>query len=128
MGRASLVSAFFAVDFVTGQEMIRSIGQMQTDVTRMLSKLDTVDRRVSLGDLEEARAVASFNQMVASGDAQSARAVLEKFRESLNNAAAAVRQGMANYREVEAATEHRQKQIHDGVFGANPPSSGTRPI
>ena len=122
------MSAFFAVDFATGQEMIRSIGQMQTDVIDMISKLDRVDRRVSLGDLDEARAVASFNQMVAANGGQSARAVLEKFRESLDNATTAVRQGMANYREVEAATEHRQKQINDGAFGANPLRGETGPI
>jgi hypothetical protein len=122
------VSAFFAVDFATGQEMIRSIGQMQTDVGLVINKLRNVDRTVRLGDLDEAHAVARFNQMVASDGAQSARAVLEKFSESLDNAAAAVRQGMANYREVEAATEHRQQQIRDGVPGANPPHGGMGPI
>jgi len=115
------VSAFFAVDLATGQDMIKSIGQMQTDIGIMINKLDNVDRIVNLGDLEEARAVATFNQMVASGGTQSARAALEKFRESLDNAAAAVQRGMANYSEVEAATEQQHKQIEHSV------SEGTQP-
>jgi len=111
--------AFFAVDLATGQQMIHSIGQMQADVETMVNRLADVDRTVNLGDLEEARAVASFNQMVASDGSQSARVALEKFRESLNNAAEAVRQGMINYQEVEAATEREQQRLRDA--GLPPP-------
>jgi hypothetical protein len=105
--------AFFAVDLATGEQMIQSIGQMQTEVSAMLRRLNDVDRTVNLGDLQEAQAVAEFNQMVASGGAQSARAVLTQFSESLDQAVVALQQGMANYREVEAATEQRQRELQE---------------
>lgn len=105
------MSAYFAVDLATGDQMVKSLRQMQEDVTRMIARLGAVERIVNLGDLEEARSIAAFNQMVASEGDESARAVLEKFNEALNNAVAAVEQGMTNYREVEAATEARQREL-----------------
>jgi hypothetical protein len=45
------------------------------------------------------------NRLVASGDQQSAMYALTKFSEALEQAETAVRQGMANYGEVEAAAE-----------------------
>jgi hypothetical protein len=126
------MSAFFAVDLATGREMIKSISQMQTDVGKMLNRLNAVDRRVNLGELAEWRAIAGFNQMVASDGDQSARSVLVQFAESLNNAATAVQQGMANYSEVEASIEQSQRQIGVTQLGLAPaphrPAGGTRAI
>jgi hypothetical protein len=108
---------YFAVDRDTGTNMIRSLSQMQQDVDAMVVRLDRVDREVCLGELEEARAVSAINRMVASGGENSARAVLTQFRESLNAAIVAVQQGMANYQEVEAATEQQQQQLGERVPG-----------
>jgi hypothetical protein len=118
--------AFFAVDLATGQQMIHSIGQMQVDIDVLLDQLNAVEREVNLGDLEEARAVAAFNRMVAGDGEQSARAVLVQFRTSLERAAAAVQQGMINYSEVEAAIEREQQRIRDQQQGAGHPRPGGR--
>ena len=111
------MAAFFAVDLATGQEMIKSISQMQADVNDVLRRLKDVDRGISLGTLEEWRTIADFNRMIASDGSQSARAVLEQFRESLNDAATAVQQGMANYAQVEASIEEQQRNTRGEVQG-----------
>ncbi len=122
--------AFFAVDLATGQEMIKSIGQMQGEVLTVLRQLRQIDRVVNLGDLDEARAVANFNQMVATDGVQSARAALEQFSQSLNNAAQAVERGMINYQEVENATVQEQQRIEADRLDTRPsgPYGGLRPI
>jgi cell fate (sporulation/competence/biofilm development) regulator YlbF (YheA/YmcA/DUF963 family) len=111
------MSAFFAVDLATGQEMIKSISQMQAGVNDVLQQLTGVDRVVNLGTLDEWRTIADFNRIVASDGDQSARAVLEQFRQSLDDAATAVRQGMANYAEVEASIEEQQRNTQKDIQG-----------
>jgi len=109
-GMAALVGAAvagqFAVDQASGEQMVLSIGRMRTQLNAVLTRLGGVaSQDTPLGTLPEAEHVAKFNRLVASGDQQSAMYALTKFAETLEHAETAVRKGMANYGEVEAAAE-----------------------
>jgi hypothetical protein len=114
-GMAGLVGAAtagqFAVDHASGEQMILSIGRMRTQLNDVMTKLRALtSEQTPLGTLPEAQHVARQNQLVAAGDQQSAAYVLARFAEALEHAETAVRQGMANYDEVEAAAERSFEQ------------------
>lgn len=94
----------FAVDKDTGEKLMMDLSTMRTQVDGLLQKAAYLDRQVRLGELPEAQAIAQLNARVASGSPQSVLAVLRQFRVSLDQAYEAVRQGMANYDQVESDT------------------------
>ena len=125
-GMAGLVGAAaagqFAVDPASGEQMIFSIRQMRTQLNTVMFKLQSMTAEPTpLGRLPEAEHVARQNRLVAFGDQQSATYVLAKFAEALEHAETAVRQGMVNYSEVEAAAERsfeqRENQVPDRAGG-----------
>jgi len=128
-GMAGLVGAAaagqFAVDEASGEQMIFSIRQMRTQLNMVMLNLRRMTvEQTALGTLPEALHVAHQNELVLSGDQQSAAYVLAKFAEALEHAETAVRQGMANYSEVEAAAERSfqqwEAQQHDRAGGHRP--------
>jgi hypothetical protein len=105
-GMAGMVQAaasgHFAVDPGTGEQLMMSLGQMLDKVDTVLNDARLLDRKTPLGDLPEALAISDLNQQVAVGDPHSVVTVLEQFKLSLQQAYDAVRQGMANYAQVDA--------------------------
>jgi alpha-D-ribose 1-methylphosphonate 5-triphosphate synthase subunit PhnG len=96
----------FAVDPGTGEQLMMSLEQMREELDSVRASAGRLDRETPLGEMLEARAVSKLNQQVASGDEQSLLHVLEQFKTSLDQAIDAVRQGMANYQQVD--TEMRE--------------------
>jgi hypothetical protein len=91
----------FAVDPDTGRQLLEPLSQMREAVDSALRMARRLDRPTPLGDLDEALAVSDLNRQVVAGDNQSLVHVLNQFRASLDQVHEAVRQGMANYEQVD---------------------------
>lgn len=91
----------FAVDPDTGRQLLEPLSHMRASVEAVLKTASRLDRPTPLGDLDEARAVSDLNRQVVAGDTQSLLHVLNQFKASLDQVHEAVRQGMANYEQVD---------------------------
>lgn len=108
------VAGQFAVDHASGEQMILSISRMREQLNTVMRRLRVMTRaQTPLGTLPEAEHVARQNQLVAEGDQASAAYVLTLFAQELERAETAVRQGMANYAEVEAEAERSFEHRRD---------------
>jgi flagellar hook-basal body complex protein FliE len=128
-GMAGMVQAAasgqFAVDQGTGQQLMMSLSQMLDDVDKVLRKAKELDRNVNLGTLPEAVAVSQLDRQVAAGDPQSLYEVLQQFKTSLEQAYEAVRQGMANYEQVETQIAEDYNRGLQERNNRRPPTGGT---
>lgn len=128
-GMAGMIQAAasgqFAVDQGTGQQLMMSLSQMLDDVDKVLRKAKELDRNVNLGTMPEALAVSQLDRQVAAGDPQSLYEVLQQFKTSLEQAYEAVRQGMANYEQVETQIAEDYNRGLQERNSKRPPTGGT---
>ena len=100
--RQAALDGSFAVTEDAGQQMIKAIDKCVDGLNSSREALQLIHRGTPLGTSPAGLTMAKFNQQVAIGDNQSAIHALERFREVLAEARAAIEQAMRNYREADS--------------------------
>ncbi|MGH3914677.1 MAG: hypothetical protein ACRDTC_14915 [Pseudonocardiaceae bacterium] len=103
--------AGFAVDPVSANAMIMSIGTVRTELNRQLARINYLKEQAKLGDLPEARKIADLDTQVAAGDQMSLEYALQRFHEAIEEADYALKIGMRNYEQIEAEAEENFKRM-----------------
>lgn len=117
-GGSFLTSArqgMFAIDTVSADQMITSIGQIRESLVERLRRIEYVKRQEPmLGVLPEAQAIAKIDALVVSGDPQSLEFVLQHFLEVLDDLHQAVQLGTQNYEQLDEQAAQRFQRIGEG--------------
>ncbi|HKR48827.1 MAG TPA: hypothetical protein VJT72_04455 [Pseudonocardiaceae bacterium] len=88
----------FAIDTAAAAEITASIGQIQESLDKRLRLIQSLTRQAPpLGDLSEARAIATLDTLVACGDQQSLDFALQRFAAVLDDLHQAVETCMRDY-------------------------------
>lgn len=110
---AAAQQGMFAIDPVAADQMMTSIKQIRGSLTKRLSRIYDLKTQAMLGDLQEARAIAGLDTLVATGDRQSLDFVLRRFDEMLDHLHQAVEICTRNYEQVDAQAAQGFRRISE---------------